>query len=148
MENASKALIIAGAILLSILIIGLGMMVFNNAKNVLTSANLDQEQIDAFNSKFESYIGLNKRGTDVRTLCNTVKNSNAVEDENKITMVYEGNGSFSNGVQSQTDILKLRNTLKNGQRYDLEAEYDEKGTKLMNKIIIKDHKTTSSTPTE
>ena len=90
------------------------MMVFNNAKNVLTSANLDQEQIDAFNSKFESYIGLNKRGTDVRTLCNTVKNSNAVEDENKITMVYEGDGSFSNGVQNQTDILKLKNgmTLK------------------------------------
>ena len=29
MENASKALIIAGAILLSILIIGLGMFIYN-----------------------------------------------------------------------------------------------------------------------
>jgi len=29
MENASKALIIAGAILLSILIIGLGMAIYN-----------------------------------------------------------------------------------------------------------------------
>ena len=32
MENASKALIIAGAILLAIAIIGVGMYVFNNAQ--------------------------------------------------------------------------------------------------------------------
>ena len=32
MENASKALIIAGAILLAILIIGLGMFIYNSKK--------------------------------------------------------------------------------------------------------------------
>ena len=32
MENASKALIIAGAILLSILLISLGLIVYNQAK--------------------------------------------------------------------------------------------------------------------
>ena len=42
MENASKALIIAGAILLSILIIGLGMMVFNQAKEAMTGTGMDQ----------------------------------------------------------------------------------------------------------
>lgn len=140
MENASKALIIAGAILLSILIIGLGMMVFNNAKNALTSANLDQEQIDAFNSKFESYIGNNKRGTDVRTLCDTVKNSNASDSEYKITIVYpdsvEVPNAKSTGVTSQTDILKVRNELLNGSRYKVSAEYDEAGSKLIKKIKI------------
>ena len=30
MENASKALIIAGAILISILIVGLGVIIYNN----------------------------------------------------------------------------------------------------------------------
>lgn len=144
MENASKALIIAGAILLSILIIGLGMMVFNNAKNALTSANLDQEQIDAFNSKFETYIGENKRGSDIKTLCNAVKNSNAAEDENKIAIVYKESKNAAakteNGATSQTDILVIQNELKNGSRYDVSAEYDEKGTKLINKITIEDHK--------
>ena len=33
MENASKALIIAGAILLSILIIGMGMFIYNQAQD-------------------------------------------------------------------------------------------------------------------
>ena len=40
MENASKALIIAGAILLSILIISLGIMVFQNAKSTVGSADM------------------------------------------------------------------------------------------------------------
>lgn len=133
MENASKALIIAGAILLSILIIGLGMMVFNNAKNALTSANLDQEQIDAFNSKFESYIGTNKRGTDIRTLCDTVKSSNAADEENAIKITY---GSDTDKT-SQEDILSIRNKLKNGNRYDVTATFN-KNTKLMDSIVIKD----------
>lgn len=133
MENASKALIIAGAILLSILIIGLGMMVFNNAKNALTSANLDQEQIDAFNSKFESYIGTNKRGTDIRTLCNTVKSSNAADEENAIKITY---GSDTDKT-SQADILAIRNQLKNGNRYDVTATFN-KNTKLIDSIEIKD----------
>lgn len=133
MENASKALIIAGAILLSILIIGLGMMVFNNAKNALTSANLDQEQIDAFNSKFESYIGTNKRGTDIRTLCDTVKSSNAADEENAIKITY---GSDKDKI-SQADILDIRNKLKNGSRYDVTAKFN-KNTKLIESIEIKD----------
>lgn len=136
MENASKALIIAGAILLSILIIGLGMMVFNNAKNVLTSANLDQEQIDAFNSKFESYVGNDKRGVDIRTLCDTVKNSNAVEEEeNQITITYVQ--GTNKAVKSQTDLLNVKNAIKNGKRYDITVTYD-KNTKLLNAITIND----------
>ena len=57
MENASKALIIAGAILLSILIISLGIMVYNNAKNTVGSASLDKQEIQTFNSDFEKYVG-------------------------------------------------------------------------------------------
>ena len=49
MENASKALIIAGAILLAILIIGLGMAVFNNIKDI-ANPNLDSEKIQTINS--------------------------------------------------------------------------------------------------
>ena len=57
MENASKALIIAGAILLSILLISLGIMVYNNARNAVGSADLSDTQIQAFNSQFTSYTG-------------------------------------------------------------------------------------------
>ena len=38
MENASKALIIAGAILLAIAIIGIGMFVYNNVSGTIRDA--------------------------------------------------------------------------------------------------------------
>ena len=57
MENASKALIIAGAILLAIIIISLGIMVVNNARNQIGGANLNAQEVQAFNSNWESYIG-------------------------------------------------------------------------------------------
>lgn len=60
MENASKALIIAGAILLSILIIALGVFVFNQAKSAVGNTGLSDQEVAAFNSKFDSYEGKQK----------------------------------------------------------------------------------------
>ena len=57
MENASKALIIAGAILVSILIVSLGVLIFNNfSESAKDMANMDKEEIAAFNSKITPYL--------------------------------------------------------------------------------------------
>ena len=45
MENASKALIIAGAILLSILIISLGILIFSQAQDTINSINMSEQEI-------------------------------------------------------------------------------------------------------
>ena len=79
MENASKALIIAGAILLSILIISLGIMVYNNAKNTVGSASLDKQEIETFNSQWQAYVGKNKTASEVYTMMSAVVASNASE---------------------------------------------------------------------
>ncbi len=57
MENASKALIIAGAILLSILIIALGVYIFNIAKGSMDTKQVDTLARNSFNSQFEQYDG-------------------------------------------------------------------------------------------
>lgn len=75
MENASKALIIAGAILLSILIIGLGMSVYNSASSSVGSANMDAQEIQSHNSQFLSYQGKQK-GSQVIALINQIKKNN------------------------------------------------------------------------
>ena len=47
MENASKALIIAGAILLSIAIIGVGMYVFQNVQETIKDgADMSADQLE------------------------------------------------------------------------------------------------------
>ena len=60
MENASKALIIAGAILLSILIIGLGMFIYQQAAGAMNDTGLSDQEIQAFNQKFLQYEGTKK----------------------------------------------------------------------------------------
>ena len=57
MENASKALIIAGAILLSILLISLGIMIFNTAQDTTKNSGMNQAQVASFNNKFTKYDG-------------------------------------------------------------------------------------------
>ena len=65
MENASKALIIAGAILLAIVIISLGLIVVNNVRNVTDNTNLSEQEIQSFNAKFTAYEGDSVAGSRV-----------------------------------------------------------------------------------
>lgn len=89
MENASKALIIAGAILLSILIIGLGMSVYNSASSQLGSAKLDAQELSAHNSQFLAYEGKQK-GAQVNALVTAIKTNNSQYDDRKIGINFSG----------------------------------------------------------
>lgn len=76
MENASKALIIAGAILLAIVIISLGLVVVNNSRGAVDNANLSEQEIQTFNSKFLAYKGDNVSGARVNSLIQLVMATN------------------------------------------------------------------------
>lgn len=76
MENASKALIIAGAILLAIVIISLGLIVVNNVRNVTDNTNLSEQEIQSFNAKFTSYEGDSVAGSRVNSLIQQVISTN------------------------------------------------------------------------
>ncbi len=93
MENASKALIIAGAILVSILIISVGVMIFGQAKESIDSQKLDDVTLQSFNSPYESYEGTTVRGSDVKQLIKTVSNHNRAEtdDSRKIRVLLSNN---------------------------------------------------------
>ena len=83
MENASKALIIAEAILLSVLIVSLGIIVFSNARTTInSSADMSDTEVEAFNGKFSSFIGTNITANQVYTLCDKVQTSNQAELKN------------------------------------------------------------------
>ena len=52
MENASKALIIAGAILISILIIAIGMYIYSSSTSSIENAisSMNTQEVQAFNA--------------------------------------------------------------------------------------------------
>ena len=82
MENASKALIIAGAIVLSLVIISLGMFIFSKGNEVANSIDMNEQEILAFNNKFTPYEGESIRGSQVNALLQAVVASNRSVNDN------------------------------------------------------------------
>ena len=74
MENATKALIMAGAILIAILIISVGIMVFNSTKGVTEEGKKGGEIMatEAYNNQFTKFCGERVKGSTVKDLINYV----------------------------------------------------------------------------
>lgn len=130
MENASKALIIAGAILLSILIIGLGMLIFNQAKDAIGNTGMDKEKIAVYNAEFEAYLGT-QSGSSCRTLCDLVRNHNNAytDDESKNIIVQEADAATvteapSAAVEAAV-VNTFKTTIKTGKTYTVSLGYDK-----------------------
>ena len=99
MENASKALIIAGAILLAILIIGLGIFIYRQAANTVSDTGMDKLAIQQFNGQFENYIKDNVSGSTVRALKTIIDRNNSTDASKAITINY-GEGVSATTINS------------------------------------------------
>lgn len=92
MENASKALLIAGAILIVILLIAVGMMVYNGAQGSITKAigQMSTTERDIHNKNFEPFIGNHVSGTNVRALYTRVIANNSGDDGDNLLVTING----------------------------------------------------------
>ena len=79
MENATKALLIAAAVLIAILIISLGIVIYNQASETINSVNMSGQEIQAFNDQFLKCGGGGQRGTEINALLKTALNNNMSE---------------------------------------------------------------------
>lgn len=126
MENASKALIIAGSILITIIIISLGIMVFRNmAGTVQEEAKLDKQAKAAFNSKISPYVGNSISGSQVNALIQLARtiDQKAVTDGDTIRRVtISGAGNVS--ISGSNVIYK---NVETGYFYKVEGNYDNNG---------------------
>lgn len=126
MENASKALIIAGSVLIAILVISLGLIIFKS-----TSGTTDQTQdlgktleVQQFNSQFLKYCGDSVKGSQVRTLCEVIIAHNANSD-NKVSI---------NKKSDATGISDIRNSIKTNQNYKVTQNIN--GSGLIDSITV------------
>ena len=109
MENATKALLLAGSILLGIIVLSIFMLMVNN----LTNYQLEQDKIGknqdiiAFNNQFQGYMRKEVSGTDVLSVINKVMyyNSNKVSDE--ITKDEETNDKENLGKKYVYEPIEL-----------------------------------------
>ena len=78
MENASKALIIAGSVLIALMIIGALLLMFSNLSNYqgTDTQGTREAQVVEFNNQFETYNRNDIRGSDMISLMNRVVDYN------------------------------------------------------------------------
>ncbi len=119
MENASKALIIAGAILISILLISVGVIIMNSTGDIGGTSQRQGEimAIRTFNSQFTAYEGEAVSGSQIKELISAVEASNAKDDEHQVTL-SSGSGFISESKQ-----------VKASKKYKVELSYGGGDTK-------------------
>ena len=88
MENATKALLIAGGVLIAIIIITLLVRTYGNISNFQRQQLTQEEarQIAEFNSEYTQYAGQYIYGTDVITIINKTTNHNKQNENVNITV--------------------------------------------------------------
>ena len=144
MENASKALIIAGAILLAILIISLGIMIFRQASGVVDSNAMDEVAVSAFNEKFEQYAGDNIRGANVNALISSVVQnnlSNSGDSSKQVKLNVTASAPNWNGSKPNADTAPTSTSAcgsaQTGRSYKVTTEADGQSG-YITKITIAD----------
>ena len=165
MENASKALIIAGAILLSILIIAIGMYIYTSSHNSISEAGsqINEQEKTSFNQQWNTFEG-KQGGNNVKALlqklianCDTNKEEQnrlvgvvctPKSDDKTYTMTIKvgetANVTFDTNTNTYENIKPasavgvltgIRNQIEARHTYNVTIEYAA-DTALVNKIII------------
>lgn len=146
MENATKALLIAAAVLVTILVISLGLVIYNKASEAVDGVDMSANQIQAFNEKFEQYNGT-RRGSEIKAMMKTVFNHNLEKTASgegdlyvKVTGIVTLNGSETS---YSTDSINT------GAMYTVTLNYDA-NTGLINSIncSVKNGQTNNSSSNE
>lgn len=153
MENASKALIIAGAILISIVLISVGILIVNGANSTINSgiSKMSEQDKQLFNSTFLAYEG-RQSGTQVKSLLTAIQSNNlenyevdgkviTIEFENitssslTATSPIELEDQTSEAVEDMSKLISnLRTNINTGAKYDITLTNSASG--LINKATI------------
>lgn len=133
MENATKALLIAAAVLVAILIISLGLVIYNQAAETIGNINMSENEVKAFNDKYTRYEGTNVKGTKVNALINEVFSNNMEyrDDESKqITLTVDNPAINVEGQSTQSP-----GKVPTGNNYTVVLTYSDV-TKLVTTITV------------
>ena len=137
MENASKALIMAGSVLIALMIIGALMLMFGNLTSYqeTDTQGTRSAQITEFNQQFETYNRDNVRGSDLYSLLNKVIDYNRRQSS-------AGTGATDRGQELQFTPMEITFTIN---RRKLVADGEDKSPRLFVDSQFSDTITVSKT---
>lgn len=134
MENASKALIIAGSILIAIMLISLGIFIFNRySEHVKNQSDLSEQEVATFNSALTPYMGESIPGSQVNALIQKVISIDyaAIDSGDQEKRVnIDGYVELNN----DTINIKIRKVETRGKYFKVTPSYGNSG--IINQITI------------
>lgn len=129
MENATKALLIAAAVLVVIILIAFGMRIVSTSSGTQDQADatMNSTKAQAFNQKFEAYKGKRVNGSTVRNLMTAISQNNVSDPTHKIE--YNNTDGAISGITSVDDT----------KTYSVTFEYatENENAGYINKVKIK-----------
>ncbi len=143
MENATKALLIAASVLIAIMLITMGVAIYQIGNRATEKITLDETTIMAHNNKFTSYEGTNVRGTRVNTLLETVLNHNqTTEDEGLQVTVYNAEYKEGSNPSDSDKLIGPGDDSLSGKKVDTGKTYTvtcirDKSSGVINSIYVK-----------
>ncbi len=135
MENATRALVMAGGILIALLIIGALMLTFNNLSSYQKSNNDSKKtsQIAEFNNQFEPYNKKDLTLMELKSIYNKIQSNNAKYPEYAITHNI-------NNVYSLIDdeFKEIKEEDKQNRVFECtKIEYENEGGRISNMEFTK-----------
>ena len=130
MENASKALLIAGGVLIAMVIASFGVYLYgvfhSNSENLL--AAMSEKEVNEFNAKFQAFDGRNLNANEVISVLNLVWNNN-VENADKIGVVLVNeagkNQHLDLDAEDNTSKLSAANFPQNYKINDIQKKWNK-----------------------
>ena len=128
MENASKALIIVGAVLIAILLIGFGVMIMNNSTSQVSPDALNSQAAQTHNAQFNNYTGKTNSAAQIKQLMNIITSNNVTgktaDTPQKVYVYYIPQSTTKTGGKAADtgfyDPAKLSSTVRNGYTYTVD----------------------------
>lgn len=131
MENASKALIIAAAILIAIVLISLGVYVIGVGQDQIKNGGMSDIEITTFNQKFTRYDG-HQKGSVIRTMVQEVmanNNSDQASEETRVQIT----GAVTLAADSNAQpTINIQNT----RTYDVTFTYENGRVSIINVSLV------------
>lgn len=129
MENASKALLISAAVLIILLLIGMGIKTIDSTSELRDQVDTSTQTaaVASFNSQFTPFLSNSASATEARAFIQKVLSHNSVNSTHPILVNYylkghirkssDGNG---NGHQSKADQLQwIYNQIDSNKKYKI-----------------------------
>lgn len=113
MENATKALLIAGTVLLAIIMVSIAVFLYSSYSKHANQYSdiISATELQKFNSKFEAYLGReNIKPQEIVTVVNLAK-----EYDYQIKIYLSGTGELKFDTDSNTSIPSQEDFIKTNQ---------------------------------